>query len=85
MVKITRFPGCKERRRRLNLAEGRVSCQVSSRWLQFPENATALSDGTYLVVNVMTLTPEEKERKICELVLLKEDLLAILEKLPTKE
>lgn len=81
MGKITRFPGSKERRARLNLNARRVPCQVSERWLQFPEHASALCDGTYIALDVMTLDQNEKQRKLCELVLLKEDLLVMLNRL----
>ncbi len=36
-----------------------------------------------MVVNVMTKNPEEKDRKICELVLTKQDLLKMLEQVET--
>jgi hypothetical protein len=35
-----------------------------------------LKDGTFLVIEVMTTNEESKVRRICELVVTKEDLLA---------
>lgn len=81
-MNIKRFPMNTERRRRLNLRRMVVPCQVSSRWLKFPKISSRLRDGEYLQVQVMTSTLDddlnEKERTLCELVLVKEELLAIL-------
>ena len=85
MGKIIRFPGAKKRRARINLNSRRVKCQVTDRWLQFPETASALADGTYVRIKVMTLDQTDKERKLCELVLLKEDLLTMLNRIPEKK
>ena len=67
MSKVTRFPGGRRRRRRLNLTKNRVMCQVSGRWLQFPEKAHAFTIGTYISVDVMTRDIDDEERKLCEL------------------
>lgn len=71
-----------ERRRRANLNEAKVACQVSKRWLQFPAQAHEFRDGTFLAVDVMTADSEGKPRKLCELVLVKEDLLELLASVP---
>ncbi|PUA29473.1 MAG: hypothetical protein B0W54_02475 [Cellvibrio sp. 79] len=75
---VTRFPYSPDRTKRLNLIKRIVPCQVSGRWLQFPEALHCQPDGTYMLINVMTDNGEGKERKLCELVLYKEDLEAIL-------
>lgn len=80
---VTTFPRGAERRDRLNLRKYRVSCQVSERWLQFPKEAHKLSGGDFMVIDVMTLGADESERKICELVLTKQDLLQMLEQVET--
>jgi hypothetical protein len=67
-----------ERRRRANLSEGKALCQVSGRWLQFPTQAHEFKDGTFLAVDVMTRDGDGNSRKLCELVLVKEDLLELL-------
>lgn len=78
MSSVKRFPGSAERRRRRNLISGKVECQVSSRWLQFPEQATLVGGASFMTVDVMTLDSNEKPRKLCELILTKEDLTAML-------
>ena len=81
--KIKNFPRGAERRDRLNVRKYRVPCQVSDRWLQFPQTAHALVGGDFMAVDVMTLGGDEKERKICELVLTRQDLIRMLEQVAT--
>lgn len=82
--KVIRFPGAHARRNRLDKRAGIVRCDVSDRWLQLPEQAYEFHNGTYLSIDVMTDKGEGKPRKLCELVLIKEELLAALEALPIK-
>jgi hypothetical protein len=72
-----------ERHRRANLNKGKAPCQVSGRWLQFPERAREFTDGTYLAIDVMTCDSDGNPRKLCELVLVKEDLLELLARVPS--
>lgn len=81
--KIKHFPRGEIRKNRLNFRKYRVPCQVSERWLQFPQTAHALAAGDFMTVDVMTLGADDKERKICELVLTKQDLLRMIEQVPT--
>lgn len=76
---IKHFPRGKVRGERLNFRKYRVPCQVSERWLQFPQTAHALASSDFMTINVMTLGTDDKERKICELVLTKQDLLRMIE------
>lgn len=85
MTKITKFPGSKERRDRLKLRARQVECQVSGRWLQFSESASALAGGTFLKVDVMTLDQNESPRKLCELVLVKEQLIEMINSIAVKK
>ena len=81
--KIKRFPYKKENTNRLNVQKRRLPCQVSGRWLQFPQESSPLAEGDYIKVDVMTSTLnndlEERESKICEIVLLRKDIEAMLE------
>ena len=83
-AKIFRLPGMWRRRKQVDLRNGIVHCQVSSRRLQFPKYGSKLSEGTFLIIDVMTTTEDEKSRKLCEIVVTKEDLLAVLNHLPEK-
>lgn len=85
MTNITKFPGSGERHDRRNLKTGIVECQVSGRWLQFPEKSAEVGGKEFMFVDVMTLGGNEQPRKICEMVLAKEDLIAMLAKINTTE
>ncbi|MCX7988889.1 MAG: hypothetical protein N2647_05545 [Thermodesulfovibrio sp.] len=70
--KIVKFPYISAKQRIINSnGEGCVPCEVSQRWLQFPKT----SDSRFIKIDVMTVNMKEKDRKICELVITKEDLM----------
>ena len=66
------------------IMEHKAECQVSSRWLQFPQSAQEVGGASFMFVDVMTLNGDDQEKKICQLVLTKEDLLAILKRIDVK-
>ena len=76
--KITRFPIKGDQRWKNRLGKRAAACIVSMRWLQFPEKSTALRDGHFMFVDVMTSTDGNDARKLCQLCISKEDLLAAL-------
>lgn len=75
--KIKHFP-------RGKIRKYRVPCQISERWLQFPETASPVQSGDFMIVDVMTMNSDERERKLCELVLTKQDLIKMLEQIKTE-
>ena len=83
-AKIFRLPGMWKRRKQVDLRKGIVHCQVSGRRLQFPKYGSKLKDRTFLVIDVMSTDQDDKVRKLCEVVVTKEDLLAVLNQLPEK-
>jgi len=87
MADTPRYPDRRERVHLAKLMEGRVDCQVSGRWLQFPPSASEIGKGgggthALMIVDVMTMDANDKERKLCELALAREDLLLILNRMP---
>ncbi len=82
--KIVYLPRTTVSRKRLDKRCGRIRCEVSNRWLQMPEYGNESSDGTFLSINVMTTNVDGEPRKICELILLQEDLLTAIKMLPVK-
>ena len=84
MDNIKNFPRGAERRKRLNLRKFRVPCQVSERWLQFPKTTSALNAGDFMAVDVMTIGSNNKARKLCELILTKQDLMKMLEQVKSE-
>jgi hypothetical protein len=73
--KVSKFPiGWQERWRNTYGPLG-VPCIVSGRWLQFGESgAGPYREGEYIKIDVMTHGSAESPRKICELVVTREDL-----------
>lgn len=84
MDNVTQFPSRHESRKRFRRNKNQVPCQVSARWLQFPKDAWAFPNGTFISIDLMTIGSDENPRKLCELVLLKEDLVEMLNKLEVK-
>lgn len=57
-----------------------VPCMVSNRWLQFSTDGSArFVEGEYIQMWVMTLDSEEQPKKLCELIVTREDLLDVLD------
>jgi hypothetical protein len=59
---------------------------VSGRWLQFSTGGSAkLTEGEYITMWVMTENSDDKDKKLCELIVTREDLqsaLDLIEKTP---
>lgn len=64
-----------------------VECQVSGRCLKFHENSSVLQGGEFITVDVMSMQIEDdkKPRKICDLIITREDLLEALEHVSPQE
>jgi hypothetical protein len=74
--RIRRMPISWHTRLKNELGKGAVPCLVSGRWLKFPsESGGFFKEGEYIVLNVMTTDANDKDRKLCELVVTREDLL----------
>ena len=57
-----------------------VPCRVSMRWLEFSTSGSAqLRDGEYLQLWVMTRGGDDEPRRICELVITREELKSVLD------
>jgi len=76
--KVTRFPIKGYQRWRDRLGKRAVPCMITDRWFQFPEKSDNLKGGHVMFVDVMTKPDGENVRKLCQLSISKEDLLAAL-------
>lgn len=73
-------------RQRNSMGDGYVPCMVSGRWLQFPKMSDGkCQSGEFIDVSVMTLDSNEKPRKICSLVITREDIKRALKAVKTPE
>ncbi len=78
---VTRFPVLSHERWRNRFGQRAVPCQVSDRWLQFPENSAIMNNDKCIFVDVMTLSSDGgKHRKLTSLCLSKKELLSALER-----
>lgn len=82
--KTTYIPGISSKRKMVDARRGKLSCEVSSRWIQFPDSSIKSEDIDYLKIDVMTIGSDEKDKKICELILDRDLLNKILNDLPRK-
>lgn len=82
--KVSRIPISWYTRLKNELGKGTVPCMVSGRWLQFPsESGGFFEEGEYIVLNVMTTDANDKDRKLCELVVTREDILDAINSIKT--
>jgi hypothetical protein len=77
---IIKFPAGNARRRRKKTGKGIVPCMETERWLQFPDESSGyFEQGEFIEVAVMTYSPtKERPRKICDLLVTREDLLTAI-------
>lgn len=80
--KIVSLPNRYERKKRIDASKRELRCEVSERWIKFPDASTKHFDMDYLTLEVMTLGANEKERKLCEIIVDRDLLEKILRELP---
>ncbi len=74
--KVVKFPVTYSQRKRKEMGPGYVPCEVSGRWLQFPkESAGHFGAGEFISVDVMTYGSKDEPKKICNLIVTRENLL----------
>jgi hypothetical protein len=57
-----------------------VPCMTTNRWVEFSREGSCRGiEGEYILLHVMTLDANEQPRRLCELVIVREDLLAVLD------
>jgi len=74
--KIIKFPITHSQREKNQMGEGYVPCVVSERWLQFPNmSAGHYGGGEFIEISVMTRDSDKKPKKLCDLVITREDII----------
>ena len=77
--KITKFPMSYSQRHKNMMGPLAVECQVSGRYLQFHEKSDILDAGEFITVDVMAMPDgDAPAKKICGLIIKREDLLEAL-------
>lgn len=86
-TKIKKFPISFSQRRKNLLGPLVVECQVSGRSLRFHKKSSLLQGGEFISVDVMAMQNESNKapRKICELIVTREDLLEALKNISPQD
>lgn len=84
MSNIRKFPITCRQRQKNERGKTSVSCQISDRWLKFSEKSTQMTCGEFITLDVMTIGSDKKQKKICELVITREELLEALRNIECK-
>ncbi|MBM6871367.1 hypothetical protein [Pseudoflavonifractor phocaeensis] len=86
-TKIKKFPISYSERRKNMKGPLCVECQVSGRYLRFHEKSDVLKAGEFITVDVMAMQNEEDKpaKKICELVITREDIMEALKHISPDE
>jgi hypothetical protein len=82
--KVVKIPISASQRWKNRFGRYGVPCMISQRWLQFSETSSAFADEEAICLDVMTIDSEDKPRKICELVVTREDLMKVLNSIQKK-
>jgi hypothetical protein len=80
MSKVTRFPMNSDKRRKNRLGRFAVPCRVTDRWLQFAPTSRGDHRTQWMTIDVMTGGYDDGNRKICQLIITREDLDEVLER-----
>lgn len=83
--KVTKFPITEYQRIRNMQGEFAVPCEVSDRWLLFGRTSSMLQAGEFISVDIMTMTENNKPKKICGLFITRENLMEVISKIKAKE
>jgi hypothetical protein len=74
--KLIRLPVTRERKKRNMFGPYYVPCMVSSRYMLFPNKSGGhFNEGEYIDLSIMTETDDGKSKKLCELIVTREDIL----------
>jgi hypothetical protein len=83
--KVKQFPITEYQRIRNRQREFAVPCKVSDRWLVFDRSSSALQGGEFISLSVMTIGMNGSPKKLCSLIITRENLLEVLSKIKRTE
>lgn len=78
--KTKKFPITGSQRHKNIIGPMCVECEVSGRYLQFHENSELVSSGELITIDVMPMMEDydKPSKRICQLIIKKEDLMNAL-------
>ena len=83
--KVTKIPISEYQRIRNMQGEFAVPCEVSERWLLFGRTSSMLREGEFIGVDIMTMTENNKPKKLCGLFITRENIMEVLSKIKVKK
>ena len=83
--KVTKIPITEHQRIRNIQGEYSVPCEISERWILFGKTSSKLKGGEFIFADIMTMSQNDKPRKICNLIITRENLLKVLSKIKAKD
>ncbi len=78
MANIIKFPVNDSQREKNKQGKNEVPCIISERWMSFSEESSSISCGEAFFISIMTRRENGEPKKICDLAVTKEELLAAL-------
>ena len=84
---IVKMPITYAQRRKNMLGPLIVECEVSSRYLKFDKHSSISTNGEFIHLDVMSNPSgdEGKSRKLCELIVTREDILEALKNIVPRD
>lgn len=84
--RVIRIPISYNQRKKNEKGDGYVPCQISGRYFNFSLESDSLNEGEFIAVDVMTEdTSNDKDKLLTRMVIKKEDILEVLNKVKPKE
>jgi len=82
---IKKFPITEYQRIRNMQGEFSVPCEISGRWISFDRTSTKLQEGDFISLNIMTMAENDKPKKLCSLIITRENIMEVISKIESKE
>jgi hypothetical protein len=77
--KIVKLPVSSWQRHKNKMGPGYVPCMTSERWLQFPKESVGhFGGGEFIEIEVMTNGTDDKPKKLCNMIITREELTSAL-------
>ena len=84
--KIIKFPISAWERHKNKMGKGYVPCMISERWIQFPKQSGGhFGGGEFIYIDIMTKNTEGHQKRLCSLVVTREELQAALDAVKSPE
>lgn len=84
MSEVIKIPISYSERKKNEMGKGYVPCQISTRYLRV-KGIDVVGDEDWISLDVMTENDNHEHKKICEMIISKEDLYTAIKEIEEKE